>query len=380
MRPAEGGMRTHVFALLKKLNKKIFRPMAALPKNMVVDRKVLTEEIEIYPVDFYAGPYLFSDLKAAAQLVKIIRRNKICLLHVHGARAGFVGRTAALLTGVPVVIYTVHNFIYKGDSPHWQKKACSLMERLYCRFTDMYITVSKALAEEVNRIDFIPEEKITTVYNGIDLNDFNVILDCMEKKKELGLDPYAPVVGTAGRLIPSKGISYFIEAAAEIKKKFPRTQFVVLGDGPERARLESRARALSLYPNIKFLGYRRDFHGILPVINIFVMPSLTEGQSIAVLEAMAARRPIVAFAVGGIPEIISHNRTGILVPHIDSLSLASAVIELMENPFKAEMLGNNARDLIEEKFSQDTMVRKIEEIYLHCLKQKGIALKPAFTH
>jgi len=169
MRPAEGGMRTHVFALLKKLNKKIFRPMAALPKNMVVDRKVLTEEIEIYPVDFYARPDLISDIKAVVQLVKIIRRNSIPLLHVHGARAGFVGRTAALLSGVPVVIYTVHNFIYKGDSPHWQKKACSLMERLYCRFTDMYITVSKALAEEVNRIDFIPEEKITTVYNGIDL-------------------------------------------------------------------------------------------------------------------------------------------------------------------------------------------------------------------
>ncbi|HBT20538.1 MAG TPA: hypothetical protein DEA47_04130 [Peptococcaceae bacterium] len=202
----------------------------------------------------------------------------------------------------------------------------------------------------------------------------------MEKKKELGLDPYAPVVGTAVRLIPSKGVSYFIEAAVEIKKRFPCTQFVVLGDGPERTKLERRAKSLSLYPNIKFLGYRRDFHGILPVINIFVMPSLMEGQSIAVLEAMAARRPVVAFAVGGIPEIISHNRTGILVPHVNSHSLARAVLELMENPYKAEKLGNNARDLIEEKFSQDTMVRKIEEIYLHCLKQKGIALKPAFTH
>jgi len=371
-------MRKHVFTLFKNMDDKLFHLMLACPRKTAVDRELLLKGVDIYHIDLDGEFSPLMDLKAIGQLLYIIRENGVRLLHTHGAKAGIVGRTAAVLAGVPVVLSTVHNFVYQGRVSRVQKLLYSLIERGLSRFTDHYITVSRALAEEIKSLDGIPAEKISVIYNGVDLKSFNMMLDCTVKKRELGLDPYAPVVGTAGRLVSTKGISYFIRAAAEIKEVYPRTQFLVIGDGPERGKLESMARDFHLYPNIKFLGYRRDFPGLLPLINVFVVPSISEGLSIVTLEAMAARRPVVAFEVGGIPEIITNNRTGILVPVVDSSYLARAVIGLLKYPSRAERLGNCARDVVEEKFDHGLMVKRTEEVYRRCLEQKGVILEPAF--
>lgn len=213
----------------------------------------------------------------------------------------------------------------------------------------------------------------------MDLENFNVILDCKERKRRLGLDPHAIIIGTAGRLIATKGVSYFIEAAQRIKRTHPKAQFLIVGDGPERAALERLAVRLGIGEDVKFTGYRRDLLGILPVINVFVVPSLSEGQSIVTLEAMAARRPVVAFKTGGLPEIITNNRSGILVPEMDPRHLAQRIIDLLENPKQAEKLGNTARSVVEQKFQQYQMVQKTEEIYRQCLREKGLVLKPVLN-
>ena len=379
LRQATGGMREHVTTLLKKMDSNMYDLMVACPPNTIVDREIVSMGRRIIYLEMSPQFNPVSDSKCILKLIETIKRYQVQVVHTHGARAGFLGRSAALLAGTPVIISTVHNFVYHNSVPSWQKWALHLLEKGMIRSTTRFITVSRALAEEIARIDKVPWEKIDVVYNGVDLENFNVILDCKERKRRLGLDPHAIIIGTAGRLIATKGVSYFIEAAQRIKRTHPKAQFLIVGDGPERAALERLAVRLGIGEDVKFTGYRRDLLGILPVINVFVVPSLSEGQSIVTLEAMAARRPVVAFKTGGLPEIITNNRSGILVPEMDSRHLAQRIIDLLENPKQAEKLGNTARSVVEQKFQQYQMVQKTEEIYRQCLREKGLVLKPVLN-
>lgn len=379
LRQATGGMRQHVLTLLKKIDSSTFDLMVACPWNTIVDRELVSMRKRIFYLDFSPQTNLIQDTKCVLQLIEIIKDNDVQVVHTHGTRAGLLGRTAALFSGTPITISTVHNFVYRSQTPWWQKLACRLAEKGLSRSTSRYIAVSRALAEEITKVEGIPKHKVDVVYNGVDLENFNVILDCNEKKRCLGLEENATIIGTAGRLIPSKGVSYFIEAAALVKDLYPDTQFLIVGDGPERGALERLTACKGLSDCIRFAGFRRDLLGILPLMSIFVVPSLSEGQSIVTLEAMAARRPVVAFKTGGIPELINHNRSGILVPKTDHRLLAEAIINLLENPKLAERIGNNARNVVEQKFQQYQMVQKTEEIYRQCLAEKGFVPKPAFS-
>ena len=379
LRQASGGMRQHVTILLKKLDSATYDLMVACPRNTIVDRELVSNGIKIFYVDICEGTSPLAKARCLIQLMRIIRENKIQLVHSHGARAGLLGRTAALLTGTPVSLCTIHNFVRQSQVPGWQKLAFSVAEKFLAPATTGYITVSQALAKEMAQVDKIPAEKIQVVYNGVDLDNFNIMLDCMEKKKDLGLTPHKVIIGTAGRLIATKGVSYFIEAARVVKGKYPATQFIIVGDGPEKPALERLAKKLDMADQISFLGYRLDLLSILPLINIFVVPSLSEGQSIITLEAMASRRPVVAFKTGGIPELLTHHRTGILVSEKDPQHLAEGIMEVLENPRLAEKLGNRAREVVEQRFQQDLMIRRTEEIYRQCLQEKGFALEPVFS-
>jgi glycosyltransferase involved in cell wall biosynthesis len=378
LRQASGGMREHVATLLKKMDSSIYNLMVACPKNTILDRELVSMGRSIFHVDMCEGNNPLLDAKCLLQLINIIKEKQVQIVHTHGARAGLLGRTAAVLTGVPITICTVHNFVNHSRVPLWQKQVFRLLEKMLSPATTRYITVSQALAREISRLNGIPEDKIDVVYNGVNLENFNIMLDCKEKKSQLGLRPNSVIIGTAGRLIATKGVSYFIEAARTVKKKFPLTQFIIVGEGPQRPALEKLARDLEMEGEVFFLGYRRDLLSILPLINVFVIPSVSEGQSIVTLEAMAARRPVVAFKTGGIPELLTHRRSGILVPEMSPESLAEGIMEVLENPRLAEKMGNTARSVVESKFQQDAMVRKIEEIYRRCLREKGFALEPLF--
>lgn len=378
LRQASGGMRNHVTTLLKKMDKSRYTLMVACPRNTIVDSELIASGVKIFYVDICEGSSVMDNLRCLRRLMQIIRQNKVQIVHSHGARAGILGRIAALLTRTPVSLCTVHNFVAHSNVSGWKKWVYLIGQRILESATTRYITVSNALAEEIALKEGISPDKIDVVYNGIDLDNFNVMLDCTEKKNQLGLSPNAVIIGTGGRLIATKGVSYFIQAARLVKDKFPLTQFIIVGDGPERSALERLAIRIGMEDHIKFLGYRRDLMSILPLINIFVVPSLSEGQSIITLEAMAARRPIVAFETGGIPELLQHMSSGLLVSEKGSKPLARGIIEILQNPLLGEKLGNRARMAVEQKFRQETMVKKTEEIYRQCLEEKGFNREPVY--
>ncbi|MDK2984623.1 MAG: hypothetical protein PWQ96_265 [Clostridia bacterium] len=370
VRPAAGGMKGHVLSLLEHIDRKRFNPILVCPEQVIsakdpsVNYKVLNLEIagEITPRH---------DWRVFKCLLNMLNSNDIHIVHTHGAKAGLLGRLAAWKTGVPIIINTVHNFIY--DTPSiYLKYPLILLHRRLNKFTDMQITVSQALQKSVSRIEKCNEKKICTIYNGIDLNNFNLLLDCNEIKKQLNLDLKSPVVGVISRLIPQKGVHLFLKAAKIILDKLPDTKFLVAGEGPQRPSLEKMAYGLGLADKVIFLGYVPNVPALLPLINVFLIPSLSEGLSIGAIEAMAARRPIVAFAVGGLPEVIENCKTGFLVQKGDYISLAEKTVNLINNRKIAEKFGVAARQVVEEKFTLSVMVAETERLYNELLHNKGI--------
>ncbi|GAW91346.1 glycosyltransferase, partial [Calderihabitans maritimus] len=299
LRPAEGGMKEHVLSLLRNCDFWKYNLMVACPEYGEMTRELRNAGATVFPVTLKGETNPFTDWHAMHHLRQIIQQNRVHVVHTHGARAGLVGRLAARQAQAPVTLVTVHNFIYNGSASWWKKKIFARIQRQLARTTDHHIAVSRALAREIAAVEKIPPEKISTIYNGIDLRRFKPVVDCHRMKKELGLNLRAPVVGVVARLIPAKGVSLFLQAAARIRLYFPDAQFVIVGDGPQRNQLEEEARRLNLIPGTVFTGFRRDVPQLLPLMNVFVVPSYSEGQSIGTLEAMAARRPVVATRAGG---------------------------------------------------------------------------------
>jgi glycosyltransferase involved in cell wall biosynthesis len=172
------------------------------------------------------------------------------------------------------------------------------------------------------------------------------------------------------RLQPEKGVATFLKAAARVSKASPEARFLVVGDGPLREELLGLAGRLGMEDRVRFLGYRTDARALIGLLDVLVVPSLTEGSPLIVLEAMAAGVPVVASAVGGIPDQARHGEEGLLVPPGDPEALAGAMGELLRDPSRARLLGAAGRRRTENEFSHETLVRRIEGIYRAVLEGK----------
>ena len=290
-------------------------------------------------------------------LVKLIRARRVAVLHTHEFFMNTLGLMASWLTGVPLVA-TVHGRNYYSD-----KTRRRIAYRLVGRFAGRLVTVSEAnkrfLTEEVG----IPPRRIQVIPNGVPPGDEAPAATLSALRESLGLDQHHPVVGSVGSLYPVKGHRYLIEAAPSILGRFPQTVFVIVGQGGLRGELEARAARLGVAANLRFLGHREDVRDLLSICDLFVLPSLSEGMPLALLEAMAAGLPAVATRVGGVTEVLEDRKTGLLVPPGDSGALAAAIMTLMGNPPLVKELGEAARHEATTRFSLAGMVRAYEGVY-----------------
>src|ERR687894_2861477 len=172
-----------------------------------------------------------------------------------------------------------------------------------------------------------------------------------------------PLVGVVARLQPEKGVANFLKAAVRVAPQFPEAHFVIAGDGPLRQELVSLAEDLGLRDRVHFLGFRSDASELMGSLDVLVVPSLTEGSPLVTLEAMAAGVPVVASAVGGIPDQIRHDKEGLLVPPGDTDALSNALLALLRDPPRSRRLGEAGRRRVASRFSHATMVRQIEDVY-----------------
>lgn len=297
------------------------------------------------------------DLRVLWRLFRLIRREQPEILHAFLGLANLAASLVGRLLGVPVIIWSYR------DVEMWKTRAHWMVDRLGARWADAITCCSEAVRQFVlARLDG-QVSKLVTIHNGINLEAF-----CSPRvvtRSELALRDGGFVIGTVSRLDePKKGLTVLLHALANVagRKGVPAWQWLLVGDGPAHSRLRSLAAELGLSGQVVFTGARRDVPSLLPVMDLFVCPSLYEGFGIAIVEAMAAGRSVIASAVGGIPEIVVHEDTGLLVPPGDAGALADAIVALLTHPDRALAMGARGRARA-KKFSIEAAVQRHQQLY-----------------
>ena len=299
------------------------------------------------------------DLVSFHQLWMLCRRERFDLVATHTSKGGFIGRLAARAAGAPHIVHHAHGFAFRETQPRWIQRCYVVLERLAAHACDLIISVSEDHRESGLRERVAPAEKIITILNGIDV-------DAFANAPRAGIDGVAAddvVIGIASRLAPKKGIGIAVEAFPEIHRSHPNTSLVVAGEGPARAELEAQARRAGPGGGILFTGFRRDVPELLARFDIAIQPSISEGLSISVLEAMAAAKPLVVCDIPGNRELITPYVNGLLVPPSDPSALAAAVRWMLDHPSEARRFGARAQADCRARFSRERMVRQILQSY-----------------
>jgi glycosyltransferase involved in cell wall biosynthesis len=308
------------------------------------------------------------------RLTRVFKRQAIDLVHVHRYKDSVLGMAAARLAGVPHVVRTVHGL--REPMTSWDGLKFRLYEALdrvmlLC-CADLVVAVSRQMAEALRTSGYRPTS-VTQIHNGIDLTAIAARRPADAVRRELGIDPDALVIGTAGRLSPVKGHDGLLRAVRLILDELPEARVLLVGGGPLRGALEEQAAALGVAHACVFAGARQDVHDLTAAMDIFVLPSLHEGIPMAVLEAMAYGKPVVATAVGGLPEVIQDGINGVLVPPGDHRALANACVALARDRERAATLGVRARRHVEDRFSHQQSGRALLAAY------RSVALIPRST-
>jgi glycosyltransferase involved in cell wall biosynthesis len=316
----------------------------------------------------------FRDILAFFELRRLIKKEKPNIIHLNSSKAGILGSLAIPknIRPRPKIIYTAHGWVFNEPLFWLKRKIYLLLEKFTAKFKHKIICVSSFDCQIAIDNKF-PAGKLSVVHNGINPASLNFFLKEIARQKILDRinagfrlkNSNFKIIGAISNLYPTKGLNYLIEAARLLRDKNPELKiiFVVIGEGQERSSLKDLIKKYNL-ENIFFLAGRisRAFQYI-PGFDIFAMPSVKEGLPYALLEAMAGGAPIIASKVGGIPETIVHNKTGLIVKPKDSQELAEKILYLLNNDEEAKKMGEQAQKKVKQKFPLDKMVKKTKEIY-----------------
>lgn len=322
--------------------------------------------------NLYNGSGPFGDLKSFWHLYWIFKRERPDIADLHLLKARFFGGLAAKLAGVPIVIETFHGNLFNEYYGKLKTLFILAAERLLgWLIVDKVIAISESQKEELIRYRVCPETKIHVIPLGLDLSRF---VQCSkfngELRKELRFPEKTMLLGTVGRLVPIKGLSYLLQAIRRVAE-ITDIDFclLVIGDGLLRKELESKVLALAIENKVRFLGWRFDLEKIYADLDVVVLSSLNEGTSVSVIEAMAAGKAVVATKVGGVPDVVEDGATGLLVPPKDPSALADALLQLLENVDLRRRLGAQARASVYPRYDVSRLIQDMKKFYVDSLGQ-----------
>ncbi|HJW91866.1 MAG TPA: exopolysaccharide biosynthesis polyprenyl glycosylphosphotransferase [Anaerolineales bacterium] len=315
-----------------------------------------------------------ANLKAVADIRRIMLQGEYDIVHTHSSVAGVVGRLAAISAGIPVIIHHVHGWGLHDGMPAWTRWLYLALERFCARFTDRIITVSGPDIKKGQSQIIGDTEKFSLIYNGIDLEKFRQVVDAQQLRAELGLAQDTKLVGMIGRLDEQKNPIDFIKAAAIASRSYQKVQFLIIGDGSLRPECERLIADLNLEDKVFLLGYSDDVARILPILSLTAMSSLWEGLPLAFLEAMSAGKPIVANDIDGASDVVVNGETGFLVTPHKPEEMADRMLTLLTNETLSNRMAKVAQQRSSE-YSLEKMVGKVEVLYkeLHSTAQPNPA-------
>ncbi len=320
-------------------------------------------------VEVYQVPALvrdlkpLSDLRALVELTKLMSRLKPTIVHTHSSKAGILGRLAARLAGVPIIIHSIHGFGFTPFQRPALRRLLILAERIVSRFTTRFFAVSEANRQEGIKLRLFAPDQCRVVRSGVDLDAIRQIrVDRNTKKSQLGFEPEQPLVGMVAPLKPQKAPVDFVRVAGQVSQRRPEVGFLLVGGGELRALVEEEIVRQGLTGKVRLLGWRRDIPELMHCLDLFVLTSLWEGLPRVYLEALASGVPVVGTRVDGASEVVRDGENGYLVEPGNIRGLAERILYLLGHPEEAARLGKNGR-AIPREFDILEMVRVQEREY-----------------
>lgn len=349
-----GGAENIILSICQNLDSRRFRASilttfpARLESNFLADAALRLG----IPCDKLRYAHRFS-LTSARYFLRYLDEHQIDIVHAHGYRENILAGLGAYYKNIATVS-TAHGWITDPVRTQIDLWALKALHRI--------IAVSPSVEEKLLAAGF-KKDRVVLLMNGVDVAQFRKQPPRRSLQEQFGISPETFVVGTAARLSPEKGIADLIRAAQQVVKKCPQVKFLIVGDGPERAALEKLTADLDLQSFVSFAGYQENVADFYHLMNLYASPSLQEAMPKSLLEAAACELPIVATAVGGVPQIVQPGETGVLVLTGDPQNLSTEIIRLIQNPGLGEQYGKNARERVCAKFSETETVKKLENLY-----------------
>ena len=337
----------------------------------------LTQALTENNISFITLPQLkrrispYYDIFSFFKLLFLFKKYKFDIVHTHSSKPGFVGRIAAKLANVPCIVHTVHGFAFHQFSSDYNRILFRFLERIAGLVSDKIILLnhydySYAIKNRIAKCN-----KLTIIYNGISINKIDIVVDVTRKKKQLSIPNGFKVVGSVGRLWDQKAPQAIINAIPIVIKEYPNVIFLIIGDGPLLKKLKTMVDQLSINNNIKFLGWRKDVPELLKTLDVFIQPSLWEGLSLSIMEAMACQLPVIATDIKGNNEVVLDNITGYLIQPNCPEELAQRIVILLKNKALSLQMGLSGAKRIKTKFNIDLYVGKTEQVYHEILRRSA---------
>jgi glycosyltransferase involved in cell wall biosynthesis len=365
--PLKAGAEKQLYLLASFLNPKYFKPIVVQlsPSNSLPVNTGNIGNIELFHFPT-RRLYSFSGIRQLSRLSSFAKSKNVNIIHTFFEKSEVMGWLTARFSKIPIWITSRRDLGFK------RKKIYGRIFRFAAKDCKKCIANCHAVKDQTIQQENLPPEKIEVIYNGLDLSEYQQTLKNKSLREELGLVNGTLLVGLIANFnFEIKGHVYFLGAAKKILEKVPDAKFVLVGDGPLRARYEEVVRELNIKKDVYFLGIRTDVPAIISNLDVSVLSSTNEGFSNVIMESMAAGKPVVATNVGGSKEMVADGVTGYLIPPADSQSMANAIIDLLENPDKAMAMGFAGRKVVKEKFTVEAMVKKYEELYFSLLKDRS---------
>ena len=320
----------------------------------------------------------FRDLLATVRLARVIRRERPQILHTHTAKAGAVGRLAALLAGParpPVIVHTFHGHVLRGYFGPVRTRFFLALERWLAAHTTALIAVGPQVRDDLVALGVAPPERFVVVRLGIELEERVRPQDDgrAETRRYLGLPGDRFVVGWVGRMTAVKRTDDVLEAFRLVREQGVDACLCLVGDGPDRERIERRAAELGVIRDTLFLGYQEDVAPYYAAFDALVLPSANEGTPVSVIEALAAETPVVATRVGGVPDVVREGEEGFLVDAGDTAELAERLTRLAGDAQLRRRLGKSGRERVVKRYAVDRLLDDIDRLYRELLRAASAA-------
>ena len=351
-----GGMERMIATLVRATDPKVFEVQVLCMKAVGVVGDALQRDG--FPVHFARLVRGSSDMLGFLPMARTLRELRPDVVHTHNTPALLFAATGAWLAGVHHIVHTEHGRKFPDFLRYM------VAERVASCVVNHVVGVSNTVTDALHRYEWIPRRKLCTIANGVE-----PAVRAREGQSEhltemLNVPTGARLVGTIGRLVWEKGLSHLLNGWPSVLSAEPTAILLVTGEGPDRAALEAQTVSLGIGDSVRFLGARTDVSAVLAVLEVFVMPSVSEGLPMALIEAMAAKVPIVATDVGGMPHALDNGDAGLVVPSADQVALATAIIRLLRNAEERSQLAAAAAFRFESHFTARAMARAYESLYL----------------